>query len=331
MECRTKISITQDFPIVLKYAEVPADQECPTPVIGDVIASLKDEIARRCAEGECETGKCIPESPNRVSILRQVGQFSRVSDGTRECFVAVVAEAETRCICEGSTPEEPEDPENPPPDDTRPPDQGNDETPGSRCCFSVAAGAFANAAATAFASATAVASARVSVMISILISIGVSVAAIATAFAFASAIAIAIAVVVVILIIIIVLIVLRIFRTLAPQGRCIELLDIPPTHSLANPQRPTVLWDTLNLTPNAGFPIPDHVDVMFSTDGGATFNPIPISSGQTASNLPLSGAFVWDDIVNLTPGTLVVVFSVAQGAGNNELCRSQLRSVRITA
>ena len=150
MECRKRIVITPDFPITLKYAEVPRDQECPPPVIGDVQAALKEKIRALCAEGECEDGPCVPESPNVISILRQVGQFSNVVGDRRECFVSIVAEANTRCICEGS--DLPPDPHGEP-DDAQPPggtEQG-DSSGGCRCCFSTAAGAFATASASAFA------------------------------------------------------------------------------------------------------------------------------------------------------------------------------------
>jgi hypothetical protein len=74
MICREPVVISKDFPISVKYAEVAADQACPTPVIGDVQAALKREIANRCAQGECEEVPCVPESPNTLSILRQLGR-----------------------------------------------------------------------------------------------------------------------------------------------------------------------------------------------------------------------------------------------------------------
>lgn len=335
MICREPVVITKDFPISVKYAEVAANQACPTPVIGDVQASLKREIAARCDDGECDDDQvpCVPESPNVLSILRQVGQFSNVVGDRKECYVSVVAETNTRCICEGSTPPEepppPQEPDEPPP--PPPPGDGQDgDNPGSRCCFSVAAGAFAEAAATAYAAASAFASAQATVMISILIAIGVFVAAVATAFAFASALAIAIAIAVAIAVAIAIAIAIAIARSLVARGRCIELLDVPPRYALSDPQRPAVLWDTIDLTPGAGFPVPDHVDVLHSTDGGSTFTVVSIEPGRAAGNLPLSGAFTWTDITAFAPGTLVLVYATALDAGNNPLCRSQLRSIRVT-
>jgi hypothetical protein len=342
--CRDSVVISKDFPISIKYAEVAADQACPTPIIGDVQASLKREILARCNQGECEQVACVPESPNVLSILRQLGQFSNVVGDRRECYVSIMAEANTRCICEGTTPPEapdpphdpaePEDPHAPEePDDPRPPTGGGqgDGGEGSRCCFSVAAGAFAYAAASAYAAVTAIASARATVLISILIAIAVFVAAIATALAFASVIAVALAIAVAIAVAIAIAIAIAIARTLVPRGRCIELIDVPPHYALSNPQRPAVLWNTMDLTPGAGFPVPDHVDVLQSTDGGNSFAVVGIEPGRTADTLPLSGAFIWLDIANFSPGTLVLVYAAAFDAANNELCRSQLRSIRIVA
>ena len=98
-ECRKPVVITKDFPIALKYAEVGKDEKCPTPVIGDVKAALKREVKARCAEGECDQGDCVPESPNVFSILRQVAWFSTVEDDRKLCWVVIVAEVDTKCVC----------------------------------------------------------------------------------------------------------------------------------------------------------------------------------------------------------------------------------------
>jgi hypothetical protein len=199
---------------------------------------------------------------------------------------------------------------------------------GCGCCNTTSAAALAIAEAFASANALALAIVRIAIATEIVIAIGVVVLAIAFAFAFASAIAIAIAIGIAIALAIAVAWALAIANAVATAGgvhRCVMTLSIPPTASHADPNKPAVVWETIY--PGAVH----HVKVLGSTDNGRTFEPVTIDTGLKAVNLPLTGSFIWRDIMQIALGTLVLVRAVAYDATDIELCSSQIRAIRITA
>jgi hypothetical protein len=210
--------------------------------------------------------------------------------------------------------------------------QGAEEPPAETCgcCNTTSAAAVAIAEAFASANAFALAIVRIAIAIEIVLAIGVFVLAMAFAFAFASVAAIAIAVVIAIALAIAIIwaivIVIALARAAAATGfhRCIMTLSVPPTASQGNPNRPVVVWETIN--PGRA----RHVRIIGSTDNGATFAPLTIDTGVVATNLPLTGSFTWKAIAQIVPGTVVLIRAVSYDAANREVCASQIRAIQVT-
>jgi hypothetical protein len=185
------------------------------------------------------------------------------------------------------------------------------------------------AKASAYASATAKAMVRIAIVICIIIALGIFLALFAFAFAYASAKATALAIAVAIALAIAVAFaivksqaVICAFPRVVPM--CAVIIDVPVTASLADPLKPSVMWETLDPLGSA-----HHVNVVHSTDGGASYAPVVISEGITATNLPLTGAFIWEAITTFGFGTLLLVRAIAYDAAGTEVCRSQIRAIRI--
>ena len=97
--CADPVNITLGVPVALQYAEVPPQRDCPPPGIGDASEALREAGRAICATGNCKQGRCVPEQSTTLTVDRQLNQFSRVEDGTRQCFVVVRAEYKSDCVC----------------------------------------------------------------------------------------------------------------------------------------------------------------------------------------------------------------------------------------
>jgi len=202
---------------------------------------------------------------------------------------------------------------------------------GCNCCYSTTAAAIAVADAVAEASAGAMAFACAMVWIAVAIQVTIAIIvfamAIAMALAFAQSIAaawaVAVAVAAAIAIAVALAAALRATPVFQRLHRCTELIDLPSITTLANPLRPAVVWETVH--PRGAH----HVDVLASTDGGASFTPAKIDATAEARNLPITGSFVWNGIALIAAGTVVLVCAIAYDAGGREVCRSRTRNIRV--
>lgn len=161
--------------------------------------------------------------------------------------------------------------------------------------------------------------------IAIVVKVGVLVVAIAIAIIAVKivfvAIAVLLAVIAAALLLWMVLVVVPLIRSIPG---CTVTLTTPPETSLSDSVDPVVVWDVID----PADPV-DHVAVVASTDGGSSFSPVTIDEGETATNLPEGGAFVWESVDEFTPGTVVLLRAIAYDAKDNEQCRSGLQSLQV--